>query len=430
MPESLLSMSLASLTFSRKHTFDQTFSRRVSHLRAMERRNARGCEELEEVQFESDEFGLADGPPGFAARRFRATVAAKLPIRLISNERTPAKPSKIIWICRRRRCHRTASRLARPSASPAQSRPFPCGAERSGTTLLRLLLDHHPEIAWSSEFEYSVDKLPGDAGFPDMDGYLQWLQRDRIFRMHGLQIDGALPYPALMDSFLRQKRGREGHRRDRTSYFQKNIKDLAARALHLYLLRDGRDVARSWIAMGWSGNMWSAMDGWLAAELGWQELRATLPEDHWIEIRHEDLVSDPAKTLTRICLFLGTEFDEAMFEYVLTPGTTYQLPDSRLAHQWKNKQSQDEIRQAEARAGALLHARGYELSGLPPLEITPAMERHLRLQNRMARLKRRVGEYGWPLTVGAAVSRRLRLCPMQYYFEARINRIVNAKLKR
>jgi colanic acid/amylovoran biosynthesis glycosyltransferase len=48
-PESLLSMSLASLTFSRKHTFDQTFSRRVSHLRAMERRNARSCEELEEV---------------------------------------------------------------------------------------------------------------------------------------------------------------------------------------------------------------------------------------------------------------------------------------------------------------------------------------------------------------------------------------------
>jgi hypothetical protein len=307
---------------------------------------------------------------------------------------------------------------------------FLVGAERSGTTLLRLLLDHHPEIAWSSEFEYSVDKLPGDAGFPDMDGYLQWLQRDRIFRMHGWQIDGALPYPALMDSFLRQKRGRK---KVIGATVHRNFKKLLRiwpHARFIYLLRDGRDVARSWVAMGWSGNMWSAMDGWLAAELGWQELRATLPEDRWIEIRHEDLVSEPAKTLTRICLFLGTEFDEAMFEYVRTPGTTYQLPDSRLAQQWKNKQSQDEIRQAEARAGALLHARGYELSGLPPLEITPAMERHLRLQNRMARLKHRVGEYGWPLTVGAAVSRRLRLCPMQYYFEARINRIVNANLKR
>jgi hypothetical protein len=168
----------------------------------------------------------------------------------------------------------------------------------------------------------------------------------------------------------------------------------------------------------------------MTAELHWQVLQSALPQDRWIEIRHEDLVHEPVPTLTRVCRFLGAEFNEAMFEYVRTPGTTYEMPDPRLAHQWKNKQSQDEIRQAEARAGALLRARGYELSGLPPLEITPAMERRLRLQNRTVRLKHRLNEFGWPLTVGETISRRLRLFPLQYYFDARINRIINANLKR
>jgi glycosyltransferase involved in cell wall biosynthesis len=45
-PESLLSMSLASLAFARTHTFDQTFSRRVSHLWALEERNAKSAEEM------------------------------------------------------------------------------------------------------------------------------------------------------------------------------------------------------------------------------------------------------------------------------------------------------------------------------------------------------------------------------------------------
>ena len=37
------------------------------------------------------------------------------------------------------------------------SRPiFLVGAERSGTTLLRLMLDHHPNIAFHSEFAFAI----------------------------------------------------------------------------------------------------------------------------------------------------------------------------------------------------------------------------------------------------------------------------------
>ncbi|MGB3558270.1 MAG: sulfotransferase, partial [Geitlerinemataceae cyanobacterium] len=45
------------------------------------------------------------------------------------------------------------------------------GAERSGTTMLRLMLSHHPEIAWCNEFEYSVDLISDTQEFPKLDRY-------------------------------------------------------------------------------------------------------------------------------------------------------------------------------------------------------------------------------------------------------------------
>ena len=40
---------------------------------------------------------------------------------------------------------------------PLRDPVFLVGSERSGTTLLRLMLDHHPEIAFDKEFDYMVD---------------------------------------------------------------------------------------------------------------------------------------------------------------------------------------------------------------------------------------------------------------------------------
>ena len=47
---------------------------------------------------------------------------------------------------------------------------FLVGAERSMTTLVRLMLDHHPQLAWHEEFEFAVDFMP-DEGCPDVAAY-------------------------------------------------------------------------------------------------------------------------------------------------------------------------------------------------------------------------------------------------------------------
>ncbi|MEQ9237509.1 sulfotransferase family protein [Coleofasciculus sp. E2-BRE-01] len=82
---------------------------------------------------------------------------------------------------------------------------FLVGAERSGTTVLRLMLDHHPQIAWCYEFEYVVDQISDNGDFPQLEAYYEWLETHRIFQSTGFEIDRSLSYPQLANSFLCQR---------------------------------------------------------------------------------------------------------------------------------------------------------------------------------------------------------------------------------
>ncbi len=124
---------------------------------------------------------------------------------------------------------------------------FLVGAERSGTTLLRLMLDHHPQIAFNSEFEYVVDRISADGHFPDLPCYHDYLSSRWIFKDSHFQIDPNLDYPNLVNSFLQQKQKRDQKARigatvhHQFHYLCKNW----PQAKFIHLLRDGRDVARS-----------------------------------------------------------------------------------------------------------------------------------------------------------------------------------------
>ena len=74
--------------------------------------------------------------------------------------------------------------------SPSVLNPFfLVGAERSGTTLLRLMLSHHPQIAWCQEFEYVVDKISPTGEFPLLTEYNELLESHRIFQDSGFVIN-------------------------------------------------------------------------------------------------------------------------------------------------------------------------------------------------------------------------------------------------
>jgi hypothetical protein len=285
---------------------------------------------------------------------------------------------------------------------------FLVGAERSGTTLLRLMLAHHRAIECAPEFEFLVETLPAAGGWPALESYHEWLSTCRIFLPHQLAIDRSLDFPTLARSFLDQYcrrtgkpiRGATCHR-----HFDR-LQRIWPRARFVHLLRDGRDVARSCIGMGWAGNVWTGAERWIEAERLWSELRPRIEPGRRHELRYEDLIRSPERELERLCAFLGTGFDPAMLEY--HRGTSYERPDPSLVGQWRKKLAPRELALLEARIGPLLRERGYEPSPVPAARVGPLWRTALRLQDRLARWRFRLRRYGLGLLLAGRVARLIR----------------------
>ncbi|BAZ44099.1 sulfotransferase [Chondrocystis sp. NIES-4102] len=307
---------------------------------------------------------------------------------------------------------------------------FLVGAERSGTTLLRLMLDNHPNLAWCYEFEYAVDLIPDDNNcWPELGQYYQWLETHRTFQSTGFTIDSTLDYPSLINSFLLQKQdkakkllvGATVHR-----HFHRLLR-IWPDARFIHIIRDGRDVARSCIGMGWTGNVWTGIEQWLEAETLWNELEKQLPPNQRMNLTYEELILDPVKTLKQICNFIGIEYDEAMLSYPQT--TTYSLPDPKMIEQWKRKMSKHDVQLVESRIASILVERGYKLSGLPPLKVNFLMRQKIKLQDWWYRIQFRINLYSFPLFLSDFFARHLRLYQWQKSIKLKLNAIENAQLK-
>ncbi|MCS6942442.1 MAG: sulfotransferase [Geminocystis sp.] len=306
---------------------------------------------------------------------------------------------------------------------------FLVGSERSGTTLVRLMLNHHPKIAWLDEFEYAVDLVGEEGVFPPLEEYYEWLETDRIFQSTGFVVDRQLDYPHLVNSFLWQKKEREGkpivgatvHRNfDRILYIWPS-------AAFIHIIRDPRDVARSCVDMGWAGSVWCGVDRWLEAEYTWNRLREKIPPDRCVEIHYEDLIENPVAVLSGICSFIGVEYDGAMLSY--PKDSTYSLPDASLVGQWRKRLSNFEIQLVESKVGDLLVDRGYQKSGLPPITVNSTTRKWLQVYDWWYRLQFRIKRFGLPLVLADFLSRKLGLKQWQKRVKLAINEVQKRHLK-
>lgn len=285
---------------------------------------------------------------------------------------------------------------------------FLVGSERSGTTLLRLMLDHHPQIAFHFEFELAVDKLPENGGWPDLAEYHRWLSTHRIFQHSGFVIDSKLSYPQLMNSFLEQKRRRNGSKPCIGATVHQHFDRLPRiwpQARYIHLLRDPRDVAPSVIQMGWAGNCYDAVRYWLEAEQSWDRLRATLRADQFVELHYEELIRNPLATLDHLCAFFGVPYSPRMLDY--PQHSSYSAPDPGAAFRWKKKLSARDVQLIEGRVGHLLQSRRYESSGMDPRRPGPVEHSWLMLQSTLRCHAFRRRRYGLGLYLAELVARRL-----------------------
>lgn len=323
--------------------------------------------------------------------------------------------------------------LIEANASPTRRGPkfIIAGPLRAGTTLLRLILNNHPLIACVGEFEEAVSQACAPGNWPDLSTYRAFLAQDRPTLAKQLMIDPSIAtYPDLVRSMWNQLADRESkpdigcciHSRfDR-------VRDIWPGTKFIFLSRDPRDVARSCVGMGWAGEPTSAVSKWLEPSRRWLAMRDSLPPEDFVEIRYEDLVSNPEHELDRCCRLLGHRFDPAMLNF--HESSSYEPLDPKLAEQWRRKMPPRTAEIIDAACLELMPRFGYAPSVPAPRAASGGEALRLRLANRTGRLRFRLNRYGLPLTCSWAVAKRLPLShPWRTSVKARINAIDTAHLR-
>ena len=186
---------------------------------------------------------------------------------------------------------------------------FIIGCPRSGTTLLRVILDSHPHISCGPETDFLID-LPKVIA-----------RHSRRLELFGF--DDAYWDMKMADFFnsfhldYAQKRGKQRWA-DKTPLYTAHL-DLLNRlfpeAQFLHIIRDGLDVVAS------HRDRWGYLTA-LRATRTWvkyvsmaQRLGRTVAPGRYLEVRYEELVSDPEAKLRGMFEFLDEPWDPVVLDY-------------------------------------------------------------------------------------------------------------------
>lgn len=304
---------------------------------------------------------------------------------------------------------------------------FVVSSVRSGSTLLRLMLDAHPQISNPGECDFLFDQVSDQGRHPDKFAYHEWLLTNRIFLAHGLIQNKSNSFLDEINSFISQmaKKGDVLTMNIHRHFYR--IVTIFPQAKFIHLVRDPRDVARSCIGMGWCGHPYYGVDIWADAESSWDVLKPALREDQYLELRYEDLLEDIGVGLSQICEFLGVAYSDQMLKY--DHNSTYSLPDKRLCFQWKKKYSQRELQLVEGKVSGMLLARGYELGGESRSKPKFLEELILWCENKKYIWKFRINKYGFRIFISEYISRKVGSKYWSDLVRFRINEIDRLGLK-
>ena len=261
------------------------------------------------------------------------------------------------------------------------------GVRRSGTTLLRVMLDRNPSLAVPDEtyFVPTLARRHGDR--PDLDAFVDDLRRLPTIVEWGLDPadvrarlrPGATlgeAVSAVYEAYaVRQGKERWG---DKTPMYMRHLpllERLFPDARFVQLIRDGRDAAVSFRAMpdGVVTRTWAHPDSpagfacqW-RAEVGAARALGRRVGERYLELRYEELVAEPERELRRICAHAALPWDPAMLAYAGTVDLSAKPHQRRLAQpptpgvrDWRRELSRDDQAAFGAIAGDLLEELGYE----------------------------------------------------------------------
>jgi hypothetical protein len=253
-------------------------------------------------------------------------------------------------------------------APPSLPPLFVVGCGRSGSTLLRLMLDAHPELAVPGESHFIPELRRRHPDPIEVDEVTAELLRTPNFRhwkvsehavWDRVRAVDAPSFAHVVEAAFMANADEHGKTRwgDKTPIYVQHIPlldTLWPDARFVHVIRDGRDVTLSYLSLHWGpSTAWAAARKWRRDVTAGIRHGQPLGTSRYLEVRYESLVRDPRATLEAVTAFAGLAFDERM----LDPAAHPVRPDAR---DWRTQMEPDAVRHFEAIAGDQLHDLGYE----------------------------------------------------------------------
>lgn len=275
---------------------------------------------------------------------------------------------------------------------------FIVGCSRSGTTLLRRIVDAHPHVAVAPEQHWVPELFEEQVGVTS-EGYatpelVRRLLRERGFlnlgigeaQLRGLLGNGEpLPYSRFVTRVFDLYGELQGKPLvgEKTPGYVRKIPALhalwpAARFVHL--IRDGRDVSLS--AISWKRHLpvlrrrfptwWK--DPVTTAALWWKwqvrlgrEAGRAVGRQRYYELFYEGLIARPEAECRALCAFLDVPYDDALLRFHegrmrTKPGLSAKkawLPIASGLRDWRSQMPAADVERFEAAAGDVLDEMGY-----------------------------------------------------------------------
>jgi hypothetical protein len=197
-----------------------------------------------------------------------------------------------------------------PRPTPTAPPIFIIGCPRSGTTLVRMIVDSHPRISAGEEtkFLFDLQRILGDHqdlvsryGF----GREYWLERIRDF------------YGGFQAEYMRRRgKARWAEKTPEYTLILDFIDELFPDARYIHVIRDGRDVVASFRERwGYRAALRVARGVWVSHVTAARDFGRRVAGERYTEIRYERLVAEPEAVLRDLFRFLDEPWDPVVLRW-------------------------------------------------------------------------------------------------------------------
>lgn len=291
------------------------------------------------------------------------------------------------------------------------------GTQRSGSNLLRVMLDRIGEITAPHPPHILQRFLPllplyGDladkASFRRLTEDVCELVRRNPVPWEGVTLDteavsAACREPTLYELFrvVYDTAARQKHtscwlcKSMKNVFYAEGIEATGLSPYYIYLYRDGRDVALSFQkAIVGEKHVYALAEGWRKDQQAALRLKAKTPPARFFSLSYEALLADPEAVMRRLCGWLGAGYSDRMMEYYKSEES---LHTAIAGQMWQNvarpilknntrkflrELSTEEIAIFESVAGDTLQKLGYDLYTPPGLRRSSFSEEEVAGFNR------------------------------------------------